>query len=340
MTYYAILSDIHANYPALKAVESDAVEQAGNEELYYISLGDVVDYGPHPVECMNWMMDPSHKVVASIRGNHDHECSRSLLDRIVDVRKDYWPITLWTRMKLTDQHKALITSWKVSEDALQVNGLEDFMLVHGRITAITETGSLGGASGIENPSQALDQLVELSKKRKKIGLFGHMHHQVIYQLPKFRSGSTQPAAQMSVPFLPGSNYTPRIGYNYLPIDEPIPLGGGITIINPGSVGQPRPLDGSNLPRNTNARYALLHVNGRKELRFRQVFYDLENKTIPDFALIQYHTPKEDSIHHDIERERPATEVAVTSREVFEVLQQPTLLRQQKLRMVDYLRTGG
>ena len=40
-----ILSDIHANYPALKAV----LEQDGSYDKL-IFLGDVVDYGPHPKE--------------------------------------------------------------------------------------------------------------------------------------------------------------------------------------------------------------------------------------------------------------------------------------------------
>ena len=45
-----ILSDIHGNWPALEAVlaaepEHDAV----------VFCGDVVDYGPQPVECLRWL---------------------------------------------------------------------------------------------------------------------------------------------------------------------------------------------------------------------------------------------------------------------------------------------
>ena len=45
----AILSDIHANLEALSAVLAD-VRQRGIQEL--ICLGDVIGYGPDPVECL------------------------------------------------------------------------------------------------------------------------------------------------------------------------------------------------------------------------------------------------------------------------------------------------
>lgn len=60
-----ILSDIHANWPALRAVldaESDADD--------ILCLGDLADYGPQPVECVEWAARhlPFKRV---IQGNHD-----------------------------------------------------------------------------------------------------------------------------------------------------------------------------------------------------------------------------------------------------------------------------
>lgn len=60
-----LISDIHANWPALRAVlerESDADE--------ILCLGDLVDYGPEPVRCVQWAADhlPPERV---IQGNHD-----------------------------------------------------------------------------------------------------------------------------------------------------------------------------------------------------------------------------------------------------------------------------
>lgn len=55
-----VLSDIHANWPALQAIreEADAV----------VCLGDIVSYGPFPRECMAWVRERAAHVV---RGNHD-----------------------------------------------------------------------------------------------------------------------------------------------------------------------------------------------------------------------------------------------------------------------------
>jgi protein phosphatase len=61
-----VVSDVHANWPALRAVleaESDADR--------VLCLGDLVNYGPHPAECVAWAKEmlPPEWV---IQGNHDH----------------------------------------------------------------------------------------------------------------------------------------------------------------------------------------------------------------------------------------------------------------------------
>src|SRR5262245_44120398 len=61
----AILSDIHGNLEALEAVLTDAAAH-GVSSIY--CLGDVVGYGPNPVECADVSMD--WEVV--LLGNHDH----------------------------------------------------------------------------------------------------------------------------------------------------------------------------------------------------------------------------------------------------------------------------
>jgi predicted phosphodiesterase len=60
----AILSDIHGNLEALQAVLVDA-EQQGAEAVY--CLGDVVGYGPNPLECL----DLAQGFRLTILGNHD-----------------------------------------------------------------------------------------------------------------------------------------------------------------------------------------------------------------------------------------------------------------------------
>jgi protein phosphatase len=60
-----ILSDIHANWPALQAVLAAEPQVDG-----VICLGDLVNYGPHPVECVRWAQ--ANAVPDWIvQGNHD-----------------------------------------------------------------------------------------------------------------------------------------------------------------------------------------------------------------------------------------------------------------------------
>ena len=61
----AVLSDIHANYQALRTAV-DLAEQRGAEQL--VSLGDVVGYGPDPSACLDLVRA---EFVANILGNHD-----------------------------------------------------------------------------------------------------------------------------------------------------------------------------------------------------------------------------------------------------------------------------
>jgi putative phosphoesterase len=59
-----VLSDIHGNWPAL-----EAVLQAEPDFDAVAFCGDVVDYGPCPVECIRWLRGHADHLV---RGNHDN----------------------------------------------------------------------------------------------------------------------------------------------------------------------------------------------------------------------------------------------------------------------------
>jgi protein phosphatase len=57
-----IISDIHANWAALKALPERDFDQLW-------CIGDLVDYGPKPHEVVGWV---KHEATISVRGNHDH----------------------------------------------------------------------------------------------------------------------------------------------------------------------------------------------------------------------------------------------------------------------------
>jgi predicted phosphodiesterase len=60
-----VLSDLHANWPALRAV----LEAAADVDAI-ICLGDLVNYGPHPAECVRWARDETVPLWI-VQGNHD-----------------------------------------------------------------------------------------------------------------------------------------------------------------------------------------------------------------------------------------------------------------------------
>ena len=62
---FAIISDIHANLPALEAVLADI---AGRGITRIVCLGDIIGYGPDPAECWRLVLDKCRII---IRGNHD-----------------------------------------------------------------------------------------------------------------------------------------------------------------------------------------------------------------------------------------------------------------------------
>lgn len=61
----AIISDIHGNLEALTAVMAHIQDQ-GIDEI--VCLGDIIGYGPNPLECLDTVMD---RCKLTILGNHD-----------------------------------------------------------------------------------------------------------------------------------------------------------------------------------------------------------------------------------------------------------------------------
>jgi predicted phosphodiesterase len=62
---YAIISDIHSNIEALTEVLKD-IDTAGIKDI--LCLGDVVGYGPNPLECTDTIMQ---RCKITLKGNHD-----------------------------------------------------------------------------------------------------------------------------------------------------------------------------------------------------------------------------------------------------------------------------
>lgn len=126
----AIISDVHANLTALEAVLRHAETQGATDELW--CLGDIVGYGPQPVQCVSRLREAGATTVA---GNHDRACT-GMLDS-EEFNPDAAMAALWTRTQLPQGDAAFLDA--LPEVAYATPGLQpapseaDFTLVHGTL---------------------------------------------------------------------------------------------------------------------------------------------------------------------------------------------------------------
>ncbi len=90
---FAIISDIHSNLEALRAVFDD-LEKRGAEKVY--CLGDIVGYGPQPGECLDLIAE---RTEASLCGNHDHAVFYEPLNFNVNAER----AAFWTRSVIDEE---------------------------------------------------------------------------------------------------------------------------------------------------------------------------------------------------------------------------------------------
>ncbi|HEV8586537.1 MAG TPA: metallophosphoesterase family protein [Methylomirabilota bacterium] len=112
---YAIVSDVHGNLEALRAVLADAASRVDG----VLCLGDSVGYGADPVACVDLLEQRARAVVA---GNHEYGVAGLLsLDWF-----NRWARAAaeWTRERLDDDHRAWLAALPL------VRELEDATLVH------------------------------------------------------------------------------------------------------------------------------------------------------------------------------------------------------------------
>ena len=74
MSAVAVITDIHANLPALQAA-LDRIDVLGIEQVF--CGGDLVGYGPHPNEVCALI---EQRAIPTIYGNYDHAIARDLED--------------------------------------------------------------------------------------------------------------------------------------------------------------------------------------------------------------------------------------------------------------------
>lgn len=112
---YAVLSDIHGNLEALRAVLADALPLADG----VLCLGDIVGYGADPAACIEIIAEGARAITA---GNHEHGVA-GLLD--LDWFNRYARVAAeWTRERLDDHQRAWLAALPLAAE------VGDATLVH------------------------------------------------------------------------------------------------------------------------------------------------------------------------------------------------------------------
>ncbi|NOZ82388.1 MAG: metallophosphoesterase, partial [Euryarchaeota archaeon] len=96
--HLCIISDIHANLPALEAVLDEA------PKVRLIHAGDVVGYNPYPAEVIELLQE---KRIASVLGNHDYAVLTGDTSAFNPVAAR---AVAWTRSVLKQEHLEYLSS--------------------------------------------------------------------------------------------------------------------------------------------------------------------------------------------------------------------------------------
>ncbi len=149
-----MISDIHGNLEALKAVLADAEDVTA-----WWCLGDVVGYGPHPRECLALVRQRCCLIIA---GNHDRGVSGEVPETQFNPTARH--AILWTRTQLPDADLLYLARLPLREEP------EPFTLVHGSPRAPLEEYILSAEQAVA----AMDMI------DTKHLLVGHSHLQFIW----------------------------------------------------------------------------------------------------------------------------------------------------------------
>lgn len=286
----AVLSDIHANAFALQAVQAHAREQGA--DLWWF-LGDATGYGPHPVQVVEFWQSvaPEHWVP----GNHDARQVNVLDERTVndDAEKSHQK-NLDMLTARPDLQTWLQRSFPPPEHWIrrQVKDDDLYVLVHGAL--------------YRDPKAAEANIRQINRylpanQKFQADVIPPLHHLLFYLWPwlpssvflcelewlsLLRGDTTGRACVFS-----GHTHIPQFWYldgeeegtaqavrRRIVYGEPYILTTRPTLVNPGSVGQPR--DGD--PR---AAYALLDCDAGT-VTFYRVPYPIE-KTKRDMLRQKY-----------------------------------------------------
>lgn len=242
----AIISDVHGNAPALRAVLAD-IKSRGVERL--VCLGDIIGYGPDPLDCVDLVREHAEW---SLMGNHDF----AVLYEPTNFNPGAETAAYWTRAQFdaeTDDNKRreryeFLGKLRVRVVEKTGEGLP-LLAVHG-----SPRRPINEYIFKEDVVNAPDKVTTILDRVQRLCVVGHTHVPGVF--------TDEPD------FYPPNELTDA---TYRFIDEK-------AIINVGSVGQPR--DGD--PR---ACYTILHPDRIEFVRVPYDIDAIANKikAIPELS---------------------------------------------------------
>lgn len=156
---FAVLSDIHANLPALEAVTADI--ESWHPDVVVVN-GDVINRGPQPAECWAFVQD---KIKAAdwklTRGNHEEYVLNHLHD---NGDEKSFPMSYWTLNRLKGrihELQAMQSEWSVSGPEMG-----EFRATHASMA--------GSRKGIY-PIDPIDKVREYITPAPAVLCVGHIH---------------------------------------------------------------------------------------------------------------------------------------------------------------------
>jgi putative phosphoesterase len=160
----AVITDIHANLPALQAALT-RIDELGIERVY--CGGDLVGYGPHPNEVCGLIQE---RVIPTIYGNYDYAIARDLDDcgcaYVTPHDRELGQRSVeWTLVHTDEASKAFMHS--LPFDLRFALGEQEAHLVHGSPRKVNEY------LFEDKPARLYERLAAAETARALV--FGHTH---------------------------------------------------------------------------------------------------------------------------------------------------------------------
>lgn len=161
----AVISDIHANLPALQAVLRE-IERIGTDRI--LCCGDIVGYGPQPRECVELLRE---KKIPCVLGNHDvYTLQIRGNDAIRESQEDLKRNAVWAGIfHAVDQLR--------EDDFTWLENLPAFIQLPNGIIGHAAMHDIENWPYLIDDTDILSTLDELESKHIPVGFFGHSHDQ-------------------------------------------------------------------------------------------------------------------------------------------------------------------